>query len=96
MNGNNTAAKSADRAIGAHVRSIRQTRGLSLRDVEAAARKQGIVGLNITKLSELENGKRKWSTVYADRVARVLGVSFSAVWIGGCAGMVPPEQMDAA
>ena len=95
MDGNNNAAKSADRAIGAHVRSIRQTRGLSLRDVEAAARDKGIVGLTINKLSELENGKRKWSTVYADRIARVLGVSFSAVWIGGCAGMVPGERQAA-
>lgn len=86
MNGNNTAAKSADRAIGAHVKAMRLTRGMSLRDVEAASREMGIVGLNINKLSELENGKRKWSTVYADRIARVLGVSFAAVWIGGCVG----------
>lgn len=85
-------SKQADLAIGAHARSLREARGLSLRDVANLAREMKIEGLTFSRISELETGRRRWSTMYASRIARVLGVGTHDVLIGAVLNQPPIAQ----
>ena len=53
-------------AIGATARSLRAERGLTLRQVATAA------GMSVSMLSHLENGDRRWSNRYMQRVSAAI------------------------
>lgn len=74
--------KATDIAVGRHFRAIRESLGLSLRDVERLARSAGCIGVTFSKVAQLEKGQLRWSTAYAERLARALGISPGEVWIG--------------
>lgn len=76
------AAKAADARIGARVRAMRESRGWSLRDFAAEAKRIGVKGLSYSKVSQMEHARRQWSTLYAARFARVLDVDVETI-LGG-------------
>lgn len=74
--------RATDIAVGRHFRAIRESLGLSLRDVERLAKDAGCIGVTFSKVAQLEKGHLRWSTAYAERLARALSISPGEVWIG--------------
>ena len=63
-----TAMDAFTKAFGAHVRSIRQERGMSQEEVAHRA------GIHVTYLSGIERGRRNPSVKNLRRLAKALGV----------------------